>query len=149
MSISIQTDDFDVASELAQLRGIDKSAGAIVTFIGLVRDMNEGDNVAAMHLEHYPGMTEKALERIVTAARSRWDVQAVRVIHRVGDLLPSDQIVFVGVSSVHRQEAFAACQFIMDYLKTEAPFWKHEATSEGERWVEARETDLEAARRWA
>jgi len=147
MSVSVQTRDFDAGAEIAALR-TDPSVGALVTFVGTVRDINEGDAVASMTLEHYPGMTEKALAGIVDEAHRRWKLNAVRVIHRVGTLHALDQIVFVGVAGRHRGECFAACEFIMDYLKTQAPFWKKEATGRGERWVEARESDDEAARRW-
>ncbi len=148
MPIRIQTEDFDTGAELARLRAGDRRVGAVAAFIGTVRDVNEGSGVAAMTLEHYPGMTEKSLEAIVARARDRWDLLDVLVIHRVGDLLPTDQIVLVGVTSAHRGEAFAACQFIMDYLKTEAPFWKRESTPTGTRWVEARTSDEAAAQRW-
>lgn len=147
MSVSVQTQDFDAGAEIAALRA-DPSVGAIVTFVGTVRDINEGEAVASMTLEHYPGMTEKALAGIVDEARRRWTLNAVRVIHRTGALRALDQIVFVGVAGRHRGECFAACEFIMDYLKTQAPFWKKEATGRGERWVEARESDDDAVRRW-
>jgi molybdopterin synthase catalytic subunit len=120
----------------------------VATFVGLVRDLNEGTAVSRMTLEHYPGMTERALEDICAQAASRWDLLDTRVIHRVGPLEPGDAIVFVAVSSAHRGEAFAACEYIMDYLKTRAPFWKKEVTPGGERWVEARASDDEAAARW-
>ncbi len=148
MSVRVQTEDFDVAREIALLRAGNARIGAVAAFIGIVRDMNEGDDVRALTLEHYPGMTEKALERIVDQARQRWDLVDALVIHRVGKLEPTDQIVLVIVTSAHRGEAFAACQFVMDYLKTQAPFWKKEATPGGERWVEARASDDDAARRW-
>jgi molybdopterin synthase catalytic subunit len=148
MSVRVQSEDFDVAREIAQLRAGNARIGAVAAFIGIVRDMNEGDNVRALTLEHYPGMTEKALERIVEQARQRWNIADALVIHRVGTLAPADQIVLVIVASAHRGEAFAACQFMMDYLKTQAPFWKKEATPGGERWVEARTSDDDAARRW-
>ena len=148
MSVSVQEADFDVGSEIAALTANDARAGAVASFVGLVRDRNDGDGVSEMTLEHYPGMTEKALEAIVDDARQRWDIYAARVIHRVGVLKPCDRIVFVGVSSAHRGEAFAACEFIMDYLKTRAPFWKRELTPTGARWVDARETDQSAADRW-
>ncbi|MBB5017603.1 molybdopterin synthase catalytic subunit [Chitinivorax tropicus] len=147
--IRVQTDDFDVARELAALRAGNPAIGAVAMFVGLVRDINEGAQVGGMTLEHYPGMTEKSLQRIVDDARQQWPLQAVRVIHRVGPLAPLDQIVFVGVASAHRGDAFAACEFIMDYLKTQAPFWKLEHTAEGARWVDARESDQQAADRWA
>ncbi|KLV04716.1 molybdopterin synthase catalytic subunit [Photobacterium aquae] len=145
--ISVQFDDFSVADEYARLaEGAD--AGAVVTFIGKVRDFNQGDSVTGLSLEHYPGMTEKSLAEIVEQARERWPLLKVRVIHRVGDLGLGDQIVFVGVTSAHRGAAFQACEFIMDYLKTRAPFWKKEQTPEASRWVDARETDTSAADRW-
>lgn len=147
-AISVQTGDFDLSHEVACLRENDLRVGAVASFVGLVRDMNEGAGVSAMELEHYPGMTEKALEKIAAEARQRWDIYGVRVIHRVGKLAPGDQIVLVAVSSAHRGEAFAACEFVMDYLKTQAPFWKRESTPEGARWVEARESDDKAASRW-
>jgi molybdopterin synthase catalytic subunit len=142
--ISVQEADFDVGAETAALSAGDDGAGAVASFVGLVR----GDDIRAMTLEHYPGMTEKSLADIVAKAESRWQLRRVRVIHRVGRLLPGDRIVFVGVSSSHRGEAFAACEFIMDYLKTRAPFWKKEETAAGARWVDAREADDTAASRW-
>ena len=145
---SIQTADFDVSTELAALRAQDRRVGAVCCFVGLVRDRNEGEQVASMELEHYPGMTEKALAALVDDACSRWPLLDVTVIHRVGRLLPGDPIVLVAVASQHRGEAFAACEFIMDYLKTQAPFWKKEETTEGDRWVEARASDDAAAARW-
>ncbi|MCK9507842.1 MAG: molybdopterin synthase catalytic subunit MoaE [Pigmentiphaga sp.] len=145
--IAVQTDDFDVAAEIAALRS-HPAIGAVVTFIGTVRDINDGDSVSTLTLEHYPGMTEKALADIVAQARQRWDVMGVTVIHRVGLLKPCDQIVFVAVAGAHRGQCFEACEFIMDYLKTEAPFWKKEQTTEGERWVEARVSDDQAMARW-
>ena len=145
--IRIQHEEFDVNAELARLR-TDPRVGAIACFIGVVRDLNDGDSVASMTLEHYPGMTEKALEGIVAQARQRWDFYEALVIHRVGELRPTDPIVLVIVTSAHRGEAFAACEFIMDYLKTEAPFWKKEATPAGTRWVEARDSDDAARERW-
>jgi molybdopterin synthase catalytic subunit len=148
MTVSVQTEDFDAGAELAQLRQGRTDIGAIAAFVGLVRDINEGADVSAMTLEHYPGMTEKALAAIVDQARARWDIHDARVIHRIGTLRASDQIVFVAVSSAHRGDAFAACEFIMDYLKTEAPFWKKEQTAQGERWVEARSSDDDARARW-
>ncbi len=146
--ISVQEADFDVGTETAALTAGDARAGAVASFVGLVRDVNDGSGVSEMTLEHYPGMTEKALAAIVAEAKARWDIYAVRVIHRVGRLLPCDRIVFVAVSSAHRGEAFAACEFIMDYLKTKAPFWKREVTPDGARWVDAREADDGAAARW-
>ncbi|TXH11935.1 MAG: molybdopterin synthase catalytic subunit MoaE [Gammaproteobacteria bacterium] len=148
MTVKVQEADFDVGAELATLRAGDARVGALASFLGLVRDMNDGSSVSEMTLEHYPGMTEKALEEIVVEARGRWDIYDALVIHRVGPLKPCDQIVLVAVTSAHRGEAFAACEFIMDYLKTRAPFWKKEATPDGGRWVDARETDDSAAARW-
>jgi molybdopterin synthase catalytic subunit len=148
MPVRVQAEDFDVARELALLRGDNRAVGAVAAFIGTVRDVNDDARVASMTLEHYPGMTEKALAAIVDAAKSRWDIIDALVIHRVGALAPSDQIVLVGVTSAHRGEAFAACEFIIDYLKTQAPLWKKEQTSEGARWVEARAADDDAAARW-
>jgi molybdopterin synthase catalytic subunit len=146
--IRIQEADFDLTSEVKALRKDDPRVGAIVTFLGTVRDMNDGSQVWGMTLEHYPGMTEKSLQEIITQARARWDLYKILVIHRVGPLLPEDQIVLVAVTSAHRGEAFAACEFIMDYLKTAAPFWKKEATPEGGKWVDARVTDDTAMARW-
>ena len=131
------------------MRRGDPKVGAVASFIGVVRDLNESDRVAEMTLEHYPGMTEKALEKIVAEARSRWEIYDALVVHRVGTLKPSDQIVLVVVTGAHRGEAFEACEFLMDYLKTRAPFWKKEATPEGSRWVDARESDDAAADRWS
>jgi len=148
MTIKVQTADFDVGAELAALRANDPRVGALASFLGLVRDLNDGASVSAMTLEHYPGMTEKALEAIVAEAKGRWDIYDALVIHRVGPLQPCDQIVLVAVTSAHRGEAFAACEFIMDYLKTRAPFWKKEDIPDGGRWVDARETDDSAAARW-
>lgn len=149
MAIRVQQEDFDLGAELLALREGNPKIGAIASFLGLVRDINEGDAVAGMSLEHYPGMTEKALERIVERAKTRWDIFDALVIHRVGDLKPTDQIVMVAVTGAHRGEAFAACEFIMDYLKTEAPFWKREQTPSGARWVDARESDEHAKERWS
>lgn len=145
--ISIQTNDFDVAQEYAALRA-QSSAGAIVTFCGLVRDLDNQKTVEAIALEHYAGMTEKLLQNIIAEAKSRWQIQHTRVIHRVGKLAANDQIVFVGVSSAHRQDAFKACAFIMDYLKTQAPIWKKQFSPSGDYWVEAKVSDDKAARRW-
>ena len=148
MPIRIQPADFDLTSEIAQLRAGDPKIGAIVTFVGTVRDMNDGSGVTEMELEHYPGMTEKALEEIIERARQRWDLFDVLVIHRIGPLKPLDQIVLVAVTSAHRADAFAACEFVMDYLKTQAPFWKKEQTPQGARWVDARSTDDQALTKW-
>ena len=149
MTVRVQTADFDVGRELAALRGGDRRVGAVAAFVGTVRDVNDDATVATLTLEHYPGMTEKALTAIVDEAKARWDIVDALVIHRVGALAPADQIVLVGVTSAHRGEAFAACEFIMDYLKTRAPFWKKEQTPEGARWVDARASDDDAAERWA
>ena len=149
MPIRIQEKDFDISTEIAALRKGDPRVGAVVTFLGTVRDMNDGSQVKGMTLEHYPGMTEKALQEILDQAKARWDIYQTLVIHRVGPLLPEDQIVLVVVTSAHRGEAIAACEFIMDYLKTAAPFWKKEDTPEGARWVDARVTDDAAMARWA
>ena len=138
---------FAMAQEYQWLAGCDED-GAVVTFTGKVRNHNLGDDVAALTLEHYPGMTEKALQEITDEARQRWPLQRVSVIHRIGELFPGDEIVFVGVTSAHRSSAFAAAEFIMDYLKTRAPFWKRETTVQGDRWVDARSSDHEAAQRW-
>ena len=148
MTVRVQEADFDVNAELAALRKGDARIGAMATFIGVVRDVNDGSGVSEMTLEHYPGMTEKALEAIVVEAKERWNIFDALVIHRVGRLLPTEQIVLVAVTGAHRGETFAACEFIMDYLKTRAPFWKREVTAEGARWVDARETDDSAAERW-
>ncbi|RLJ62648.1 molybdopterin synthase catalytic subunit MoaE [Sulfurisoma sediminicola] len=151
MTVSVQQADFDVGAEIAALGG--DGIGAVASFVGLVRadkvSANDADAVRAMTLEHYPAMTQSALEDIVAQARARWDLLGVRVIHRVGRLLPGDRIVFVGVASSHRHDAFAACEFIMDYLKTRAPFWKREETAGGARWVDARESDDAALGRWS
>jgi molybdopterin synthase catalytic subunit len=149
MAVKVQTEDFDLTTEIAQLRANTPKVGAIVNFVGVVRDLNEGEQIAEMELEHYPGMTEKALEDIIAEARSRWNLFDALVIHRVGPLKPLDQIVLVAVTSAHRGEAFAACEFIIDYLKTQAPFWKKEQTPQGSRWVDARVIDDEAMKKWA
>ena len=148
MTVSVQEADFDVGAEVAALSAGRPKVGAVASFVGLVRDLSEGSQVAAMTLEHYPGMTEAALQDIVEQAHARWRLDAVRVIHRVGRLGPGDRIVFVGVAGAHRGETFAACEFIMDYLKTRAPFWKKEETPDGARWVDARDSDDSAAARW-
>jgi len=149
MSVRVQSQDFDVGAEIAALRRANPKIGAVASFIGVVRDVNDGDAVRDMTLEHYPGMTERALEEIAAEAKSRWDIFDVLVVHRVGRLAPTDQIVLVAVTGAHRGEAFAACEFVMDYLKTRAPFWKKEQTGTGTRWVEARSADDVAAERWA
>jgi molybdopterin synthase catalytic subunit len=148
MPVRVQTADFDVAHELAQLRADDPRIGALASFVGLVRDVNDDARVSAMTLEHYPGMTEKALLQIVAEAKTRWPFFDALIVHRVGELKPTEQIVLVAVSAAHRGEAFAACEFIMDYLKTRAPFWKKEQTPTGARWVDARTSDDDAAARW-
>jgi molybdopterin synthase catalytic subunit len=148
MTIRVQTQDFDLGAEIAQLRAGDARVGAVVSFVGTVRDINDGVGVSEMELEHYPGMTETALQDIVAQARSRWNIFDALVIHRVGPLRPLDQIVLVAVTSAHRGDAFAACEFIMDYLKTQAPFWKKEQTPQGARWVDARITDDHALTKW-
>jgi len=148
MKIVVQNAAFELGAEVDAMRRGRSDIGAIASFVGLARDMNEGSDVAAMTLEHYPGMTEKALAALVEEAQSRWTLLDVTLIHRVGRLLPGDPIVLVAVAGSHRGEAFAACEFIMDYLKTRAPLWKKEETPEGERWVEARASDDAAAMRW-
>lgn len=149
MAVRVQQADFDIGAEIAALRRADPGIGAIASFVGLVRDLNEGDAVRGMSLEHYPGMTEKALADIVAEAKRRWDIIDALVVHRVGELKPLDQIVLVAVAGAHRGAAFEACEFIMDYLKTQAPFWKKEQTAQGARWVEARASDDQAAERWS
>ena len=146
--VRVQTGDFDLSAEVAQVRAGQAGVGAVVAFVGTVRDMNDGAHVSAMELEHYPGMTEQAIAAIVVQAQARWPILGSRVIHRVGPLLPSEQIVLVAVAAAHRGVAFAACEFIIDYLKTEAPFWKKEQTPDGARWVDARVTDDAALRKW-
>lgn len=148
-AVRIQTADFDLSAELAALRAQDARVGAVVSFLGTVRDMNDGANIAAMELEHYPGMTEQAIANIIEQAKARWPLFGAAVVHRVGALLPLDQIVLVACSAAHRGEAFAACEFIIDYLKTEAPFWKKEQTPDGARWVDARVSDDSAKAKWA
>jgi molybdopterin synthase catalytic subunit len=151
-SVSIQTEDFDLSAEVAALRAGDAGVGAIATFVGTVRDRHAGQPVAgaitAMELEHYPGMTERSIEAMIDDAFRRFDIRGVRVIHRVGPLQIADQIVLVAVTSMHRGESFQACEFLMDYLKSEAPFWKKETTAEGARWVDARVSDDAALKRW-
>ena len=146
--VSIQTEDFDLSTEVALLRQGDKAVGAVCSFIGTVRDRNEGDAVSSLELEHYPGMTEASIHQMVDEARSRFDIQGAKVIHRVGLLKPLDQIVLVAVTSAHRGQSFQACEFLMDYLKTQAPFWKKEATPQGHRSVDARVIDDLALKRW-
>ena len=147
-TVSIQTQDFDVSQELAALRAGDARVGAVCSFLGTVRERNDGSSVASMELEHYPGMTEKSISAMMDEAQKRFNIFAARVIHRVGLLHPEDQIVFVAVTSAHRGESFKACEFLMDYLKTQAPFWKKEVTPEGARWVDARVSDDQALARW-
>ena len=149
MPVRIQEQDFDLTTEIANLRSGDGSVGAVAIFIGTVRDLNDGTAVRQMTLEHYAGMTETALQSIIDQAKGRWDFNQALIIHRVGPLQPLDQIVLVAVTSAHRGEAFAACEFIMDYLKTQAPFWKKEDTPNGARWVDARVSDDEALSRWS
>ena len=146
--VAVQLEDFDLSTEIAMLRECDNRVGAVCSFVGTVRDRNEGDQVATLELEHYPGMTEKAIEAMIDAAMARFDIYAARVIHRVGLLQPLDQIVMVAVTSAHRGESFQACEFLMDYLKTQAPFWKKEQTPAGARWVDARVSDDTALARW-
>jgi len=146
--VSIQNADFDLSTEVAALRAADRGVGAVASFIGTVRDRNDGSGVSAMELEHYPGMTESAIEAMIDAACARFALRAVRVIHRVGPLQPGEQIVLVAVSSAHRGDAFQGCEFLMDYLKTQAPFWKKETTPDGARWVDARVADDAALARW-
>ena len=148
MKISIQQDDFDIAEESRLLRESNSNTGAIVTFSGLVRDLDNERNVESLILEHYPGMTESSLEKIIAQAQSRWSILDVTVIHRIGELQAGEQIVFVAVASLHRGEAFSACEFIMDFLKTRAPFWKKCRDENGESWVEAKTTDVDASVRW-
>ena len=146
--VTIQPADFDLAAEVAALRAGDAGVGAVASFVGTVRDANDGSAVGALELEHYPGMTERAIESMIDEAQRRFDIRAARVVHRVGRMLPGEQIVLVAVTSAHRGQAFQACEFLMDYLKTQAPFWKKEATPEGERWVDARVADDAALARW-
>jgi molybdopterin synthase catalytic subunit len=149
VTVRVQLEDFDLAREVAALRARDARVGAVAVFLGTVRDVNEDAQVSTMTLEHYPGMTEASLAAIVDEAKDRFDVYDALVVHRVGELRPTDQIVLVAVTSAHRGEAFEACRFIIDYLKTRAPFWKKERTPRGDRWVEARASDDEAAARWS
>jgi molybdopterin synthase catalytic subunit len=146
--IHIQHDDFDAGAEIESLRSIGSHIGAVVSFVGSVREFSDHGELVAMELEHYPQMTQKSLESIAAEAKSRWDIEAVKIIHRVGRLLPSDRIVFVGVASQHRSEAFLACEFVIDILKTQAPFWKKECLSSGDQWVDAKQSDEKKSRRW-
>jgi molybdopterin synthase catalytic subunit len=146
--VVIQTEDFNLATEIEALRSMDKRVGAVCSFIGTVRDRNDGLSVSSMELEHYPGMTEKAIEAMIDEAMARFDIFGARVIHRVGLLQPLDQVVMVAVTSAHRGQSFQACEFLMDYLKTQAPFWKKEQTPEGARWVDARVSDDAALAKW-
>lgn len=146
--VTIQTGDFDVSREIAALRAGDAGVGAVASFVGTVRDRNDGTAITRMELEHYPGMTERAIEAMIDEAMRRFGIRAVRVIHRVGPLQPMDQIVLVVATAAHRSDAFRACEFLMDYLKTQAPFWKKETTPQGSRWVDARAADDEALGRW-
>jgi molybdopterin synthase catalytic subunit len=148
MTVRVQVEDFDAGAEINAMRLSHANIGAVAAFVGQVRDLNEGDQVSELVLEHYPGMTEKSLQSIIEQAKKRWDVIDALIVHRVGKLKPLDQIVLVLVASSHRKEAFAACEFMMDYLKTEAPFWKKEQTPAGSRWVEAKTSDDEAKKRW-
>jgi molybdopterin synthase catalytic subunit len=147
-TVQIQTEDFDLSREVAQLRAGQPAVGAVCSFIGTVRDRNEGDHVSSLELEHYPGMTEQSIQGMMAEAAERFDILGARVIHRVGLMQPLDQIVLVAVTSAHRGESFQACEFLMDYLKTQAPFWKKEATPGGHRWVDARVSDDKALARW-
>ena len=149
MAVRVQADDFDAGVEMARLRAADPGVGAVATFVGVVRDLNDDASVSSLTLEHYPGMTEKALEAIEAEARQRFDVRGIVIVHRVGPLAPGDPIVLVAVTSAHRGAAFDACRFVMDYLKTRAPFWKKERTPQGERWVEARDSDEDSAAAWS
>lgn len=146
--VVIQTQDFDLSAEIEALRAGDQRVGAVCSFVGTVRDRNDGLNVSELELEHYPGMTEKSIEAMIDEAHKRFDIYAARVIHRVGPLKPLDQIVMVAVTSAHRGESFQACEFLMDYLKTQAPFWKKEQTPNGARWVDARVSDDAALAKW-
>ena len=146
--VAIQTADFDLGREVAALRAQDLGVGAVASFVGTMRNNNDGAGVSAMELEHYPGMTERAIEAMIDEAVARFHLRAARVVHRVGPLLPGEQIVLVAVTAAHRGQAFEGCEFLMDYLKTQAPFWKKESTADGARWVDAREADDAALRRW-
>ena len=149
MSVRVQCEAFDVGRLIDSLQANDPGVGAVVNFVGYVRDINQGETVAGLYLEHYPGMTERSLQNIIDNAKARWPLRAVEIVHRIGPLAISEPIVFVGVGSQHRQAAFQACEFIMDYLKTDAPFWKREDVASGARWVDARDSDRSAIARWA
>lgn len=149
MAVRVQTEDFDLGHELNALRAGRTDIGALASFVGLVRGSSQGEAIDAMTLEHYPGMTEKALAEIEAQAHTRWTLQASLIIHRTGRLLPGDQIVLVATASPHRGDAFASAEFLMDYLKSRAPFWKKEGTADGGRWVDARDSDAEALDRWS
>ena len=146
--VSVQPEDFDVGAELAALRAGDAGVGAVCAFVGTVRDRNDGSPVASLELEHYPGMTEASIDAMIDAALGRFQIRAARVVHRIGVLAPEAQIVLVAVTAAHRGQAFEACEFLMDYLKTQAPFWKKEEGAEGARWVDARVADDAALARW-
>lgn len=148
MTVKVQTEDFDFAAEIKELRSKSAKVGAVVNFLGTVRDLNEGETISSMELEHYPGMTENVLKQISQEAKQRWDIIDTLIIHRVGELQPMDQIVLVAVTSAHRGEAFKACEFIIDFLKTKAPFWKKEQTADGAHWVDARSSDDKAMNKW-
>jgi len=148
MTVRVQREDFDVGVEIAKLRAGNRKIGAVASFVGVVRDINDGATIGSITLEHYPGMTEKSLEAIVEHAKARWTLSDVLIVHRIGTLAPTDQIVLVATASSHRDDAFSACRFVMDYLKTEAPFWKKEVTADGVRWVDARDSDTQAKQRW-
>jgi molybdopterin synthase catalytic subunit len=148
MFISVQTEDFDLSTEITKMRMQNPAIGAIVNFVGVVRDLNDGAQIRTMELEHYPGMTEKSLADIASIAQERWQLFDTLIIHRVGVLAPADQIVLVAAASKHRGDAFAACEFMMDYLKTQAPFWKKETSADGARWVDARDSDEHALDKW-
>ncbi len=148
MSVAIQKQDFDLAAELAALRSGSSKVGALVCFVGLVRDFSHDEKIENIYLEHYPGMSEKALDNIIREATARWHLIGARVVHRVGQLLPNDQIVLVATAAQHRGDAFAACEFIIDYLKTDAPFWKREQTGKGTQWLETKESDVQRRAHW-
>jgi molybdopterin synthase catalytic subunit len=146
--IQVQSEPFDMKAEYDALRQVGLNVGAVTTFVGTVRDINDDADVAILHLEHYPGMTELELDKILIEAADRWNIIAATVIHRIGDLFPGDEIVFVGIASEHRGDAFSSCEFVMDFLKTRATFWKKEKTSQGDRWLTTRASDVDAAKHW-